>query len=183
MADQAHSVAVQAEKRWAIIVGAVIGALLAMILYMSVHWATMPPARTETVDPATLHLAGEFVESNLGSVPTADGGVAVRVVANQYSFTPQCIEVPVDTPVVLRATSADVVHGFSVTGTNVNMMLIPGYVSTFRARFQRTGDFLMPCHEYCGTGHAAMWAHVRVVGRDEFARHAAQARRVDCVQH
>ena len=37
--------------------------------------------------------------------------------------------VPAGTPVTFRATSADVVHGFLITGTNINLMLVPGYVS------------------------------------------------------
>ena len=28
----------------------------------------------------------------------------------------------------------------------------------------------MPCHEYCGTGHEAMWARVQVIAADEFLR-------------
>jgi cytochrome c oxidase subunit 2 len=176
--------ALSAEKRWAWIVAAIILFLIAMMGYMSLHWAAMPPVRTETVDPTTLHIAGEFVETNLGSVAEADGTVTVRVLANQYSFTPQCVVVPVNTPIHIRGTAADVVHGFSVSNSNVNVMLIPGYISNFRTKFEHTGEHVMPCHEYCGTGHAAMWAHVKVVDKAEFMRMAqAQAgRRMSCVQ-
>jgi cytochrome c oxidase subunit 2 len=176
--------ALSAEKRWAWIVGAIILFLVAMMGYMSLHWAAMPPVRTETVDPTTLHIAGEFVETNLGSVAETDGTVTVRVLANQYSFTPQCVMVPVNTPIHIRGTAADVVHGFSVSNSNVNVMLIPGYISNFRTKFEHTGEHVMPCHEYCGTGHAAMWAHVKVVDKAEFMRMAqAQAgRRMSCVQ-
>jgi cytochrome c oxidase subunit II len=180
-----HDVAVAAEARWAWIVGAVIAFLVAMMGYMSLHWASMPPVRTETIDPATLHLAGEFVETNLGSSTEPDGSVTVRVLANQYSFTPQCILVPANTPIHIRATAADAVHGFSVSHSNVNMMLVPGYISNFETRFSQTGDHVMPCHEYCGTGHAAMWAHVKIIQKDEFMRQAAQeqaGRRMSCVQ-
>ena len=55
--------------------------------------------------------------------------MTVRAIGQQYSFTPACIVVPADTPITLRATSADVVHGFLIQGTNVNTMLVPGYVS------------------------------------------------------
>jgi cytochrome c oxidase subunit 2 len=179
-------VAARAESRWAWIVGAIILFLVTMMAYMSLHWAAMPPTRTETIDPTTLHIAGEFVETNLGSSAEADGTVTVRVLANQYSFTPQCIVVPADTPLHFRGTAADVVHGFSVSNTNVNMMLVPGYVSNLRARLEKTGDHVMPCHEYCGTGHAAMWAHVKVVDKAEFARlvqaSGSTGRRVSCVQ-
>lgn len=180
--SNAEAVAVAAEARWAWIVAGVILFLVAMMAYMSLHWAAMPPVRTETIDPATLHIGGEFVEANLGSAQEADGTVTVRVLANQYSFTPACIVVPANTPVRFRATAADVVHGFSIAASNVNMMLIPGYISNFRTRFERTGEHVMPCHEYCGTGHAAMWAHVKIIDKAEFARQAASGRRVSCVQ-
>jgi cytochrome c oxidase subunit 2 len=180
--EHGDNVAAAAETRWAIVVGAIILFLVGMMVYMSVHWAAMPPVRTEIIDPATLHIAGEFVETNLGSGVEPDGSVTVRVVANQYSFTPACIVVPKDTPVRFRGTAADVVHGFSIGHTNVNMMLIPGYISNFRTRFDRLGEHVMPCHEYCGTGHASMWAHVRIVDKAEFMRQAAAARRVSCVQ-
>jgi cytochrome c oxidase subunit 2 len=175
------AVAVAAESRWALIVGAIILFLLGMIVYMSVHWAAMPPVRMETVDPSTLHIAGEFVETNLGTAVEADGSVTVRVLANQYSFTPQCLVVPANTPIHIRGTSADVVHGFSVGQSNVNLMLIPGYISNFRTRFERPGEHVMPCHEYCGTGHAAMWARVQILDRADFLRKAASARRLSCV--
>ena len=42
------------------------------------------------------------------------------LVAQQYSFEPQCIVVPEETPVTFRATSTDVVHGFVVGTTNFN---------------------------------------------------------------
>jgi cytochrome c oxidase subunit 2 len=178
--------ALSAEKRWAWIVGAIILFLVAMMAYMSLHWAAMPPVRTETIDPTTLHISGEFVETNLGSTPEPDGSVTVRVLANQYSFTPQCIVVPANTPLRFRATAADVVHGFSVSSSNVNMMLIPGYISNFQAKFEKTGEHVMPCHEFCGSGHAAMWAHVKVVGQAEFMKLAQAAsgtgRRLSCVQ-
>jgi len=43
---------------------------------------------------------------------------------------------------------------------------------------------VMPCHEFCGNGHAAMWAHVQVIPPDEFLRRARSqpGRRVSCVQ-
>lgn len=178
----AEAVAERAEARWAWLVAAVILFLVGMIVYMSVHWAAMPPVRTETIDPATLHIAGEFVEGNLGARQEPDGSVTVRVLANQYAFTPQCLLVPANTPLHFRATAADVVHGFSIAGSNINMMLIPGYISNFRASFDTPGERLMPCHEYCGTGHAAMWARVQVVDKATFARRAAQGKGVSCVQ-
>lgn len=175
-------VAARVERNWAIVAVGIIVVLVAMVIYTGLHWAMMPPSRVETINPTTLHVSGEFVEGNLGTARETDGSVTVRVVAQQYSFTPQCILVPTDTPVTFRATSADVVHGFLVTDTNINSMVEPGYVATFKTKFDKPAEHLMPCHEYCGTGHEGMWANVKVIDRAEFDKLAATARRLSCVK-
>ena len=178
----AEAVAVAAERRWAWIVALIIAVLVAMMVVTGLHWAAMPPSRVETIDPRTLHISGEFMEGNLGTSVAADGKVMVRLVAQQYSFEPQCILVPAGVPVTFRATASDVIHGFVVSGTNANVMLVPGYVATFTTTFPKPGERLMPCHEYCGTGHEGMWAHVQVVSRDEFLARARPGERVSCVR-
>ena len=159
-----------AERRWAIVSVALVAFVLAVIAFTGIHWASMPATGIEPMDPTTLHVSGEFIEQNLGAQMRSDGSVIVRLIGQQYSFNPQCIVVPVHTSVTFRGTSADVVHGFLVTGTNANAMLVPGYVTTFTTEFSHVGEHLMPCHEFCGTGHAAMWAHIRVLPADEFKR-------------
>ena len=180
-AHAAELVAVAAERRWAWIVGAIIAVIVVMMIVTGLHWASMPPSRVETVDAKTLHLRGEFVESNLGTTLAPDGKVTVRVVAQQYSFVPQCLVVPEGMPVTFRATATDVIHGFVVGTTNANTMVVPGFVATFTTTFHKTGEQLMPCHEYCGTGHEAMWAHVQVLPRDEFLARARSGERLSCV--
>lgn len=174
-------VADAAERRWAIVVGVITVALIGIMIVTGLHWAAMPPSRVETVDVNTLHLRGEFVESNLGTALESDGRVIVRLLAQQYSFQPQCLVVPVDMPVTFRGTSADAIHGFSIGASNANTMLIPGFIATFTTRFPREGEHLMPCHEYCGIGHEAMWARVQVVSQDEFLRRIRDNKRVSCV--
>jgi cytochrome c oxidase subunit 2 len=61
-----------------------------------------------------------------------------------------------------------VVHGILVTGTNVNTMVVPGFVSEVRTVFEQPGDLLMPCHEYCGLGHSEMWGTIRVLPQSEW---------------
>ena len=178
---RSEAVAVAAERRWAWIVGAIVAVLVAMMIVTGWHWAAMPPSRVETVDVRTLHVKGEFVESNLGTAVDTDGKVTVRLVAQQYSFQPQCIVVPVDTPVTFRATSTDAIHGFIIGTTNANTMLVPGFVSTFTTSFHKTGESLMPCHEYCGTGHEAMWARVQVLSVDDFLAKSRTGERLSCV--
>ena len=176
-----EAVADAAERRWAIIVVGLMGLLVVMMVVTGLHWAAMPPSRVETIDVKTVHIKGEFVESNLGTTMTPDGKVMVRLIAQQYSFEPQCIVVPAGMPVTFRGTSTDAIHGFVIGRTNANTMLIPGFVATFTMTFPRAGEQLMPCHEYCGTGHEAMWARVQVLPPQEFLSKARGGERLSCV--
>ncbi len=172
----------RSEHRWAYVVAGIIALVFAVIIYSGVHWAAQPPSNVETIDASRLQLAGEFMESNLGTAVQPDGSVIVRIIAQQYSFVPQCIVVPANTSVMFRATTPDVVHGFLITGTNVNSMVIPGFISEVSTRFDKPGDHLMPCQEYCSVGHQGMWARVKVLNRLEFARVYGNQLRASCVR-
>jgi cytochrome c oxidase subunit 2 len=181
-ADGAFERAERVERRWASVSVAIVALMVVLAAVAGIHQATMPQLRLETADPRTLHVSGEFIESNLGSVPEPDGSVTVRAIGQQYSFTPQCVLVPAGRTITFRATSGDAVHGFLIDGTNVNVMLVPGYVSTISTRFDEPGEHHMPCHEFCGVGHEGMWGKIQVVAPETFQRLAAGRGRVDCVK-
>ncbi len=170
-----------AERRWSLLSIAIVVLLIFLASFAGVHQAVMPQTRVETADPRTLHITGEFIESNLGSAVEPDGSVTVRLIGQQYSFSPQCIVVPTDTPITIRATSADVIHGFLIEHTNVNTMLVPGYISTINTRFATPSQRFMPCHEFCGLGHQGMWGRIQIVEKAAFMKLAAQQRRMTCV--
>jgi cytochrome c oxidase subunit 2 len=161
-------VVVRTEERWVAIVAAMLGVMMAVIVVTGITGALHPPSNVEVIDPQTLHLKGEFVESNLGTAVEPDGSVTVRLIALQFDFVPRCVRVPANTPVRFRLTSADVVHGFLLPDTNVNTMVVPGFGAEVRTRFIHAGEYEMPCHEFCGLGHHAMLAHVSVVPKDRF---------------
>ena len=170
------------ERHWATVAVGILVVLVVTAVFAGVHEASMPQSRVETADPRTLHLRGEFIESNLGSALEPDGSVTVRAIGQQYSFTPQCILLPTDTPITFRLTSADVVHGFLITGTTINLMLVPGYISSIPARFSTPGDRHMPCHEFCGLGHEGMWGRIKIIDKAAFTQMAANARKLSCVE-
>jgi cytochrome c oxidase subunit II len=120
------------------------------------------------VDPLTLHLAGEFVENNLGTELASDGSVTVRMIAQQYLFVPHCILVPVGVPVHLRITSADAVHSLTFNGTDYAVKVLPGTISEAQLQFPRAGEYKTVCREFCGAGHYAMRSEVKVVPREQF---------------
>jgi cytochrome c oxidase subunit 2 len=41
-------------------------------------------------------------------------------------------------------------------------MVIPGQVSRVTATFDKPGEYLIVCHEYCGAGHHVMFGKVIV---------------------
>jgi cytochrome c oxidase subunit II len=161
-------VIVATERRWLFIMAAMLGVMLAVIVLTGVTQMMHPPSDVETINAATLHLEGEFVESNLGSASEPDGSITVRIIAEQYTFVPHCAVVPTSTLVRFRLTSPDVTHGFFVQGTNTNAMVVPGYITNVRTSFAQAGNYEMPCDEFCGFGHHAMAARIVVVPKDQF---------------
>ncbi|MGA7323226.1 MAG: cytochrome C oxidase subunit II [Rhodomicrobium sp.] len=156
------------ENHWVFIMVGMLAVMMAIIVVTGVAGALHPPSNVETINATSLHLGGEFAESNLGSAIEPDGSVTARLIAQQYSFVPDCVLLPAGIPVKFRITSADVIHGFILPDTNVNTMVVPGFVAEVRTTFNRPADYTMPCHEFCGAGHQGMWAHVRVVPKEQF---------------
>jgi cytochrome c oxidase subunit 2 len=180
--DIGAEVAARVERKWAMVSVALIVLLASMAAFAGIYHGTMPQTRVETADPKTLHITGEFIESNLGTAVEAGGSITVRAIGQEYSFTPQCLLVPAGMPITFRATSADVVHGLLIQGTNINTMLVPGYISVINIRFDKPGDHLMPCHEFCGIGHEGMWAKVKVIDKAAFLAMTSERRRLNCVE-
>lgn len=168
----------KSELRWGLVVAGIVGVILTAILYAALAMHINPPSNREYVDPKTLHLSAEFTEANLGTRVDPNGRVVARVIATQFEFVPNCIVLPANRDVTMRLTSPDVIHGILVSGTNVNTMIVPGYISQVHTRFTKTGDLLMPCHEFCGLGHSQMMATVRVVPPEAF--HPGADGRIAC---
>ena len=148
------------ERIWMWAAGVLIVAFLGAILLTTATQAVQPPSHVETVDPTTLATHPEFGAPAVAT--RADGSVVVTVVASMFEFDPDPIEVPAHTPVTFRLTSADVVHGFQIVGTNGNAMAVPGYVSQFTVTFDAPGEHTITCNEYCGLVHHAMVGKVIV---------------------
>ena len=147
-----------------------------MMVVTGLHWAAMPPSRVETIDPRTLHISGEFVESQSrhdASAPTARRSCAWSRSSTRSSRSASSCRRRCRSRSAARAPTS--IHGFVVGTTNANTMLIPGFVATFTTTFRKTGEHLMPCHEYCGTGHEAMWARVQVIPAERVHRQGRHA--------
>jgi len=150
------------EKIWMGLSAAVIAAFVLAILITSYAMGIHPPSHMETIDPKTVSTDPRFAHTGVQARP--DGSAEVVIVAAMWSFDPNEISVPAGKPVTFRLTSPDVIHGFEIAGTNVNTMVVPGYVSQLTTTFDHPGKYLIVCHEYCGVGHHMMSGKITVTG-------------------
>ncbi|MBX5435977.1 MAG: cytochrome c oxidase subunit II [Alicyclobacillaceae bacterium] len=82
-------------------------------------------------------------------------------------------EVPAGQNVLFDITSADVIHGFYIPAVRVQQDALPGRRTQFwmNASTDSIGQtFPVPCDQFCGPGHPAMVAYMKVVSEDEFNR-------------
>ena len=150
------------ERIWMWAAAVVIVTFLATIFLMAGLQAVHPASHLETVDPTTVAEHPEFANPTVTTRP--DGSVVVPVLATMFAFSPDPIEVPANRRVTFRLTSGDVLHGLDIVGTNANAMAVPGYVSQFTVTFDRPGEYLITCHEYCGLYHHGMVGRLIVTG-------------------
>lgn len=117
------------------------------------------------VDPRIVTDSGPWADPGIREI--SPGKYEAWVIAQTWAFIPREITIPVDAEVTIHVTSPDVQHGFKITDTNVNMMVVPGQVSTMTYSFDEVGEFPYICHEYCGQGHAAMFGVINVIPEEE----------------
>ncbi|GAA3994961.1 ba3-type cytochrome C oxidase subunit II [Deinococcus rubellus] len=150
----------RAENLW-LGVATVMTALLLAGVFVSFLSGTFPQLKGghagdagRQVDPTNLAVT-PFATPGLR--PSAAGTPAdLYIVAKAFSFEPAVVRVPAGQPLSINVTSQDVIHGFYVEGSNINIEVIPGQVATFRHTFTRPGTYNVVCNEYCGIGHQNM---------------------------
>ena len=146
--------------------------LFLLIIGFAAFWkGTHPMSHIETIDPQKVEAHDSFKPENLGLREVAEGKYTVNIVASAFNYDfgtdadgkpVKKIRVPKGSTVLFQITTKDVVHGFQVAGTNVNMMVEPGHVSRLETVMKNVGEFTVVCNEYCGIGHHQMFATVEV---------------------
>jgi cytochrome c oxidase subunit 2 len=140
-----------------------------LIVFLSVigvsafYLGNQPPSCLTTIDPTKVDTTAPFDKPGLKKVEGKEWDYELVFVASAFNYTPGDVKIPKGSKVKIMATTKDVIHGFEVAGTNINMMLEPGFVSEYVATFSKTGEFLILCNEYCGSGHHLMTSKIEVV--------------------
>lgn len=148
------------EKAFLTIGGVTLVACMAALVYATVGAGLHLPTHYGTIDPQRAYQTPPFDQMGVRQIePNVYEAV---IVAQMFAFLPTEIRVPAGAEVRFIATSADVIHGFNIEGTRVNLMLIPGQIARATYRFARPGQYLLICHEYCGSGHHTMSGRIIV---------------------
>jgi cytochrome c oxidase subunit 2 len=157
------------EKLWLGLSMLLIVAFIGTVTYGAVGAGVDMVGNGETVNPETLADHPDFGDPGVEQVGPDE--YEVHVVARQFFFQPgtnEPITVPEDSTVTVHVTSGDVIHGFSVPGTNANTMVIPGEVATITVDVDEPRTYGLVCHEYCGAAHHEMAGTLEVVPEGEF---------------
>jgi cytochrome c oxidase subunit II len=110
----------------------------------------------------------------LRNVP--QGATEITVQARRYNWmfkyengrvTPE-LYVAAGRPVKLNLTSSDVIHGFYVPAYKLKEDVVPGQTNYVSFTPLVGGEFDIFCSSYCGVGHSAMHALLRVMSPKDF---------------
>jgi len=96
----------------------------------------------------------------------------VHYITRMWAFEPSVLRVPTGSTLDLYAVTKDVTHGFEITGTNVNLMVVPGAIANSRIHFAKPGIYTIVCHEFCGKNHQNMNSRIEV--SDAFADYSVE---------
>lgn len=139
---------------------------LAILIITALHNGHTPAASgREYINPDRVDEIEPFNKPGLHKVSGKDYDYELVFVASAFSYQPAKVEIPKGSKVKIIATSKDTLHGFSLPGTNVNMVLEPGHISQYEKKFDEKREYLILCNEYCGIGHADMKSMIKVVDK------------------
>ncbi len=79
------------------------------------------------------------------------------------------IVLPVNTPIKLLTTGADVIHSWAVPAFWIKLDAVPGRINETSFTVDKTGVYYGQCSELCGDKHGFMPIGVEVVSKEDFA--------------
>jgi cytochrome c oxidase subunit 2 len=119
--------------------------------------------------------------------PPKGKGLTIDVNGQQYlwrytypngAYSYEEMVVPVNTTVVLNIRAQDVIHSWWIPKLGGKTDATPGYNNETWFKATKTGVYKGQCAELCGSGHANMFATVRVVEVPEYEKWVAEQKRL-----
>jgi len=112
-------------------------------------------------------IAGFFIFNNPGSTGNVIKNTQIdtlttgetkefNIIAKQWQFSPNKIEVNKGDTVILNVKSVDVSHGLAIPKLGINEFLSPGNTVKIEFVANQKGTFVFACSVSCGVGHSGM---------------------------
>ena len=101
-----------------------------------------------------------------GLVRQANAAAEPRVIeikAKKFAFSPNDITLKKGEPVILRLSSEDRTHGFLLKPLKIDTDITPGKATDIAVTPTASGQYMVICDHYCGTGHGNMKMKLTVV--------------------
>jgi cytochrome c oxidase subunit II len=87
----------------------------------------------------------------------------INILAKQFEFIPNAIEVKRGQTVRLILTSQDVTHGFAIDAFKVNVTVEKGKETVVDFVPDKSGTYDYYCNVFCGIGHMGMRGKLTVI--------------------
>jgi cytochrome c oxidase subunit 2 len=87
----------------------------------------------------------------------------IEIKARKFQYTPSEITLKKGEPVILRLSSADRTHGFLLKPFKIDTDITPGTATDIAITPKASGQYMVICDHYCGTGHGNMKLKLIVV--------------------
>lgn len=173
MDEREHRVIARWERRW-LAVSAVISITFVILIAYNLAVEGVHIAQSSDRGPPETILNNELFASP-GVRQLGPRRFQATIVGQTYAFNPAEIRIPVGSEVEFYLTARDVLHGYQIEDTNVNVELIPGEVATLRYTFNEAREYRVTCNEYCGIGHHTMLGRVIVLPAAQYAQQQEDA--------
>jgi cytochrome c oxidase subunit II len=101
-----------------------------------------------------------------GLVRQANAAAEPRVIeikAKKFAFSPSDITLKKGEPVILRLSTEDRTHGFLLKPLKIDTDITPAKATDIAVTPTASGQYVVICDHYCGTGHGNMHMKVTVV--------------------
>jgi cytochrome c oxidase subunit II len=156
-----HKAAEQHERVWVFIAMLLLSLLLIGTLFFVVlDYGVVVKTDGYQTNPAAVGTTAPFADTAL--VRTGPNAYSVHMLAHMWAWTPSPLHVPRGAAITFYVTSADVLHGFQVPSTTINVTAVPGIIGSVTYTFAHAGTYNIICNEYCGIGHHNMIGRIIV---------------------
>ncbi|MFP6560769.1 cytochrome c oxidase subunit II [Paraburkholderia sp. B3] len=159
--DAFHRAAERHERAWVFVVLVMLALLLVgTMFYVVFDYGVITRGTAFFRQPDAVMNDPAFREGKV--VQTGANQYSVYMVGHAWAWSPGVIHIKEGAQVTFYVTSTDVLHGFEVQGTTINVTAMPGAVSRVEYKFERAGTYYVICNEYCGIEHHSMIGRIVV---------------------